>query len=377
MPLIEGNIVQSMSGTIITDNAVSLRLTIKETPGVSAIPALQAPDTTPTGFDSFESMPILDLPLSWDGMQFGVSRPGNYTRSGLADLYQLKGDRPLQTGELTFAQLSRAEVFKLIRFFESRRGRLYPWLLAPPATDLTATAIGTTSVTVTAVGPERDWDFFPHVAIVLWDGTVYVREISGVARGAGSDVITLADAIPAVLLSAVKRVATGLKARFDTDEMVENWITDQIATCKLKIHEDIAEAVTINVPDPRTGIEKPASNPGGEATPGDPPDAEVLIRLRDFCTNQLTNLCVPAATFDEATTIYNPSDGNVYTVGLSDTLTECPGSTLAGWQVLPADPEDWPSWIGSSAPTTAIISGLIDSVACPDTCWPTTSETEA
>lgn len=229
---------------------IEVELDALEVVGKTALPALCPPGTLPPDYPTYDGLPILTMPhgiLTPEGVEMGIVREGEFDAVGLGGTGQWYGDRGRWTFTIPMVFLTRAEAWKFMKFFDSRAGRAWPFWLASPTSDYTATAITTTTIAVDASGLEGDWDDRPWIAIHLGDGTVYIRGVASVVRSGGTDTVTFDAALPeAPVLADIRRTCIAYKCRFDSDELVEHWITTEHMQTEVSVIELLGEkSVTI------------------------------------------------------------------------------------------------------------------------------------
>lgn len=383
-PLIEARPVVEASGEAETDEVLSYQVAVQELVGPSALPAWVGPNEVLSDFDYLNGIPIFDgITYDWKGnISIGAKREEIVSSIGITDETERKGDRPLAIGKMDFLFLYREDAHRLLRFFDSRRGRTYPFLLPSPVLDLIYDGISTTTVSVLHHNrPEVDWMFFPYIVVGMPNGDKHLRRITSTTRTGNVDVLTVDPALPA--LTDVLQVRTAALMRFDTDEITETWQTDEVMRTSLPVREvEFDIAITTEVPDPRTETGHPP-DPIPDYTPGIPPPEPtdpMYCQLRD-CQNNLANLFVLQPT-DPPLYLYNPDDNRTYTADCTAPTATPPGPVIDGWQRLPFAHDDPgnPSWVPAcSAPPAAqdcaTLPGacgntLVVRVAdCPDTAF--------
>ncbi len=246
-PAIEAKMNLSGSLEVVSDQKLVTRLRWAEVIGASQLPGLADADTTPAGFNEYDGEPILHITPNWRQHGTGPRRVGRSSASGRSASTATWGARPLFAKPLGWQFGTRAAAFDLLRFFDSRAGRAFPFLLPSFLDDFTPLALGTTTIDVSPNGPVFDYSHITHIAILMDDGSVVVRAKDSVARlSASVDEITLDSALPSgLLLEDVRRVSACHRVRFDTDEMVERWRTDAVAELSARVIEVINDKVVV------------------------------------------------------------------------------------------------------------------------------------
>ena len=249
-PAIEARLSLGGSLEVVTDRDMTNRLSWSEHIGASQLPGLVPVGTTPAGFSSYAGDVIMHVTPDWSRHTTGPRRIARGSRAGRGVSVATWGARPLVAKSLGWQFLTRAAAFNVLRFFDSRGGRLHPFLLPSFLDDFTTLALGTITVDVTPNGPVFDYAHTTHLAIFMRDETLVVREIDSVARLSSSvDQITLDTALPSgLLLADVRRVSACHRVRFDRDELRETWQTNQAVTMACPVVEVINEK-TVTVLD--------------------------------------------------------------------------------------------------------------------------------
>lgn len=210
----------------LTNDVAEITLTVIE-PIQSALPALDTPGDDPAGFDLYDDRPIFSLEPEWSGgVSVALAREADAFDLGRGQVIAPRGSSPRFRFSSSLLFGNRADAFDFLAFFDSRGGRLAPFWFAAPMALWTPVELDTgfVDVTTAALASEAD-DFFTHVALVMHDGTVYVRPISAIAQNSGEWRISVSDSFPALDLADVRRVTPAWLVRFETDFVREEWVT--------------------------------------------------------------------------------------------------------------------------------------------------------
>lgn len=248
-PVIEGDVEFEQIANVLTDQISDGSITIFETQGASALDPSVASGSNPPGRPTSSSIPILDLPIDWSDVKIGAYRMGNRTKTGLSNTVQVFGDRPGATFTLPFLTNSRAEHRALLEFFDSRGGRLHPFWLLSPASGINVDSIGVNGDTLffDVRGTERDWEVYKHIGVIDANGTRTIRTITNSVESGGQQVIVISPPLPTDDPSDYA-FQTAHLCRFDTDELQEEWITDEDSRTSLAVKEIIDEkTVTVDL----------------------------------------------------------------------------------------------------------------------------------
>lgn len=248
-PLLLCQPLWASGGTVLSDLASTLSLEVIEQSGQ------QLPELAADTYSTYQGYPI--LPATIRHMNFGVQgawnleQLGTVTELGLDTVYEAYGDRARFGLSLPFDFTNRSDAFDMIRFWESRRGRLYPFWAISPQAEYTVTAVAVDGTTITVSGNNLssvDWESLPYVAVSLTDGSVQIREITTVTPNSGTFILTLAAALsPVPSLTSIARCGMAYLARFNNDSMTEHWLTDQTMSTVFEVVETLQEtAITVD-----------------------------------------------------------------------------------------------------------------------------------
>ncbi len=149
---------------------------------------------------------------------------------------------------LTFSFCERENLWDLLQFFDSRRGRLLPfWTYAPVPffefDDITATYVDVADT----FDPADVASALTYVAVVLKDGTVEIRPVSGAAIVGQSIRISVSTNFSPPAAADVDYVTMGMMCRFDSDVMQETWYNDEncdVTLPMIEVHEEQDHSVT-------------------------------------------------------------------------------------------------------------------------------------
>jgi len=242
-PIIDTHVMLEGEITAFNDFVGRLSLSFREVEGANAIPVFLALGLDPPGFPIQQSLPVLITEFNLlGGMRTRVVRHGVLGRFGRGFDNFEQGPRALVEQEFRFLLETRAEAFQLLKFFDSRRGRLFPFFIAFPHGIWEVTAIGVTTLDITATGNFSDLeDFTDYVAIVEFNGTTTIRLITSfVDNGATWRINVVSFGVPP-LLSDINRAGPAHLSRMAKDSMVESWNTDQVCQITLTTREMVNE----------------------------------------------------------------------------------------------------------------------------------------
>jgi hypothetical protein len=244
IPFVEARIELSTSGRAITDDKISSPMSGQELPGEWSISPFAEPGTTPTGFQTYESLPILTFgPDFRADVQIRYNRTGRYSSVGNTQVASLYGARMRQARGFVVSFDNREEFYDFMRFYDSRAGRAFPWWLPSFTNEYAITAFTGTGCRVSTFGPEDDWQLRPYISITLQNGTVEIREIDSVSSDGTEDTLTFKNNVPfnETDLANVALAGFAQKVRFERDEIVEEWSTSTVVDIAVTAVEVIAE----------------------------------------------------------------------------------------------------------------------------------------
>lgn len=234
-PAMECDVDTNASGIAQTDEAVTFTMQARERIGVTALPSLAAAESIPSGEVSYTGFPVMTIPHTWDKTETGESRKSKTSQVGLDLATTIYGAFSLATGALTFLQLSRADGFRLLKFFDSRMGSLFVFWLPNQTADLAC--VSRTSSTVWNVEKSIDrQDILDRRFLAFWgdDSTCTIAKIVTVTDGGASWIVTVDAAIPLAAISNLIKLSFACLAKFNTDEIKEQWTTDGVMSATLK-----------------------------------------------------------------------------------------------------------------------------------------------
>lgn len=288
IPLMETEIELQGQMTMLTDGIGDHQIVLREVDGPGALPAW-TPNWDEPFTDTYRQIPILSLPIDWaEGVSVTVRRVGEAVTRGRANTVSVAADRPRLGFTWDFTTLDRAAAHRVLRFIDSRMGRVRTfWMASPVKKHWTPTAINVNAITIQAFGRFEDLErFFDYVSIKYQDGTTIVREISTVSR-TGSNLFNLALSEPIPVARAVLADIVGVSpahhVRFDSDSYLETWITNgvmQVQTPAVEVpdkdvvigrlSDPISELAAPSVPDlmlylePQVGLFNPSQQAVGQ-----------------------------------------------------------------------------------------------------------------
>ena len=255
LPLVECDPVLSAGGEHVHGSLGVWGAELREAGGETQLPALAEPGTLPAGFEVYDGLPVLAGVgvgrVQGVGASAGWERSGELVDLGLTRVPSLRGGRSARTFGLRAACFGREAAWRLLRFFDSRGGGVWPFWVVSPVRDLMFVSASGSSVTLSFQGGRAlddadrgldGWAGRSHVALTLTDGTTLIRPVASVEQVDRDEVLTLGEALPGGLTaSAVRGVSTAVRARFAGDTLEEGWVHSGLMTAGLEAVELTSE----------------------------------------------------------------------------------------------------------------------------------------
>jgi len=233
-PVVDCSLLSSHTAVYQHGCLVSLTIQAVEAPGPSQLPFLE--DFSYSEGSDYRGYPVFRISPDWtSGVSKGISRPGTGSSfsDGRAPSASVNTDRGRVTHEMEF---TTEEPWDLLRFWESRRGRLFPFWKLDEAQDalMKVTAVDPNFVDFELTTDFDDWkEGMDFIGLELYDGTVVVREAAVIQDVATSYRVTLGDLLPGVSLSDVRYAAIARLSRFTKDAITEQWLSGCLMGTKL------------------------------------------------------------------------------------------------------------------------------------------------
>lgn len=250
LPLMETQVRLTSSGSALTDSTSSLDIQATEVAGKSQLNILENDGDIPSGFSSYQSLPIFDGPVDWASpITWGVSRAGQISAAGISNEVTVYGTRAAIEFGFDLVHTTRESAFRTIRFFESRAGQLHPFFFVSPVTQFRFVSRSSTQVRVRVTAKDflNDWTTRPYMALVAKDGTQQVRQIQSVTFDSNEAIVTTLTAFT-IADAQVERATVAYKVRFASDELEENWSSTRAMRCGISVVE-VLEEKTVEVED--------------------------------------------------------------------------------------------------------------------------------
>ncbi len=261
-PAIDAEVNLAQDVAVHTDVVHEMRLRIHEVIGQSALPSTVV-DGNPPNAPIHDGFPVLVAPVDWSVQVYvRAAREGDQNELGRGVISKLRGDRPRMEYAAQYQALLRSQSWRLLEFFDSRRGRVEPFWFVAHGSIWQPIAVGRFHIDVIPVTTElvHQQKFFRYVALSLRDsGTVYLRAIDEL-RELDADTwrIEFASPLPTISLANVRRVTSGHFVRFTSDTLRERWSDDEkvaVSLGMIDLHEETEVSIPIaDQPDDIAGI---------------------------------------------------------------------------------------------------------------------------
>ena len=243
IPLLNCDQALEVSREHVTGDLMQSTIEVQESVGESAYPV--SATGIPDGVNFYGSMPIWPFDPNYRStVKHDLSRDGAIEPVGRGRVVNATADRTRAVGGGSFL-LQRADFWTALQFFDSRRGRLAPFLVIDQ--DSTArVAIVSDVGTYVDFTPGDDIDAFSedleYLGLVMKDGTRYARPVLSVVETFGVWRVTLEESLPAgLVVSDIRRAARARVCRMLNDAFVELWQTTTLCQVQLSFFELLRE----------------------------------------------------------------------------------------------------------------------------------------
>lgn len=246
VPLIDCEILLDPQITWETAEVANVNLTVREFRGKNALPPTSLGLTS--GFPVRLGRPVFEIEPNWiRGIRTTYKRIGNEQRVGRRTVPLLDGTRYSQFQDWNLSPLERADWYRVMRMFDTRRGRGESfWAIDREFTwDLALTSSVFIDVvpfgTFADFNPDGIWtDSNIAAAIVMKDGEIHLAQINTVVDNTSTWRLTLVGGQTIddpIDLTQVEYFAMARISRFNTDAMKERWLTNNVCSVRLKTIE--------------------------------------------------------------------------------------------------------------------------------------------
>lgn len=240
IPLIQTHPKVEITYGLTTNNMIEIEAEFLEIYGPTAISELASGITTT---DQYGGYPVLALKPDWsEGIEHTIRREGDRSALGRGVVVYQRGERGRLLKQLDFIE-DREGAWDMLRFFDSRKGRLLPFWLVDLDLVYTLPLISTTKVVVSKLGTfeafSEEMDYF---GLVMSDGRVYVREVGALQELAGSwEVYPTTDLPAGYAASDVVGFGRARLCRQESDALTESWSTTGACSFSVPVIELIDE----------------------------------------------------------------------------------------------------------------------------------------
>jgi len=244
-PVVDCSLIREPTAVYEHGCLVSLTVNAVEAPGASQLPFLE--DFSYSEGSDYRGYPVFRISPDWtSGVSKGISRPGTGSSfsDGRAPSTFTNSDRGRVTHNMEFVT---EEPWTLLKFWESRRGRLYPFWKLDEAQDslIKVTAVDPSFIDFELTTDFDDWkEGMDFIGLELNDGSFVVREAAVIQDVATSYRVTLGDTLTGVSLSDIKYAAIARLTRFSKDVIKEQWISGCVMGTSLATIELLNENPT-------------------------------------------------------------------------------------------------------------------------------------
>jgi hypothetical protein len=233
MPLMESRLLLNGSGALRTRSFVSGTMQALEDVGVVALDPLITAGTTPSGEDEYEDHPIFSPTINWsNGPTLAIMRDGETSDLGFGYVLDALGPKARLACEINVLNLDRTEAMRTLKFWDSRAGRAFPFWFAYPYRLGSLIEVREDEIDFESTEQTCDWSWLGHVYVRGEDG-LQIAEVDSVSTTDGVDTLALAESIS--VPSHVSHVGPAALSRFDSDELQEEWLTDNAVSMNFSI----------------------------------------------------------------------------------------------------------------------------------------------
>lgn len=242
MPLMQCHPQTELTWKFETNDTLVMSASFDEVYGPQALPPTSS--DLPPSFDNYAGHPILSTVPQWSsGVESGLVRTGELSALGRGRVIFQRGSRGKARHNLVFVEDRQAAAWNLIRFFDSRRGRLRPFWFVDLENVWTTVAISGSFFTVAPLGTLANFQSeLDYMGVVFSDGKAAVRAVSLVELVSGNWRIALDSALPAGYSAAdVVSFGRARLCRMESDALEEEWSTTNVCSLDVPVIELLAE----------------------------------------------------------------------------------------------------------------------------------------
>jgi hypothetical protein len=226
--------------SLITDEIGEISLTVKEAISKYALPTSWT--GLPPSWDTFQDLPIVD-PLylqNWANiLPIKDQRAGIQQAMGRGTYTELWGAAPKRITSLTCLQ-ERAEAYKFLQLFDSRRGRLLPLWVIDAQGGWQVKTVGSGYLEVYSRGDISYLSEVDYIGLTDRWGNSEVREVGSITLS-GSDWRFNLTSSFTIAAADVVHCARVRKSRFEKDVLKQEYVTDNIVLTSASFIELLKE----------------------------------------------------------------------------------------------------------------------------------------
>lgn len=248
-PCFEAEPVPNASISLVNRDANVASVSLQERMGKTALPPTIPNDEA---FNSLidgdvqviDGLPVIPFAHHWESDPV-TNIIGTFRRvpagKGMITVDRMR--RPVFAWDVVYMGQERRESWQILRFLDSRQGRLKVFWYVPPTTLWKLVDVQANHVDIEAdVNLEDLQTFYDYVAVHYDDDTYAIEEISGVvATTFGGEPVLRISFVDAVVTTDVKRVTSGHLCRLFDDGYTESWGDHQRCTISTRIIERLSE----------------------------------------------------------------------------------------------------------------------------------------
>lgn len=242
VPLIFGEVTLETSGSLSTDESLSATVTVTEKAGDTQLPTLLGYGDNPD-VNTYQQIPIFQARHNWEtDPTFTASRVGGFQQEGRAPFVDLLGSRTIMTLSYAGLSLNRASAFELLKFIDSRNGRLRPFWVINPTAVFTVVSLTTAYLEIARTLTVDDcMRSFNHVGFKYLDDSTEVRHVWRIEDTGTSLKLYFEESMPLLRidLNSIRSVSSAYLMRLKSDSYTENWISNAIMSISLEFVETV------------------------------------------------------------------------------------------------------------------------------------------
>lgn len=243
-PMIDCELSLSQEMTALTDSVAEWTQSCQEYSSSSTLPGLsQGDEVSYLGMSYYKGLPIFNLVPNWrDNIRVSVNRDGDSQASGNSNIVTPDGQAGYLSFDASFEEYDRRAVWTAARFFDSRRGRLYPFWAPNPLIlfDYVSNDDSNTIYVETPASADQLAQFVSAVQVTYLDGSTALTSVSTIEDSDQYIKLTLEDAVSA---DDIDEITSAHICRFDHDNLKQVWTTDEVCGYDLRYRSIEDESV--------------------------------------------------------------------------------------------------------------------------------------